>query len=74
MLITNRVFGPSEALNLSTESLDVVVVIHFPNVCLSLCDSLQVTDLTQFLIENCDILGENTKVLLDTDEGKLISK
>lgn len=70
MLITSRVFGPSEALNLSTESLDFVVV----NACLSLCDSLQVTDLTQFLIENCDILGENTRVLLDTDEGKLISK
>lgn len=34
----------------------------------------KVTDLTQFLIENCDILGENTRVLLDTDEDSVSSQ
>lgn len=34
-----------------------------------LSDLLQVTELTQFLIENCEILGENIPNLLDTDEG-----
>lgn len=31
---------------------------------------LQVTELTQFLLENFTILGENIPSLLDTDEGK----
>lgn len=31
--------------------------------------SLQVTELTQFLIEHSEILGENIPNLLDTDEG-----
>lgn len=30
---------------------------------------LKVTALTQFLIEHCEILGENIPHLLDTDEG-----
>lgn len=39
---------------------------------LLLSDLLQVTELTQFLIENCEILGENIPNLLDTDEGTFI--
>ncbi|KAI3363694.1 hypothetical protein L3Q82_001319 [Scortum barcoo] len=34
----------------------------------------KVTELTQFLIENCDILGENIPNLLDTDEDSLSSQ
>lgn len=34
-------------------------------------DFLQATELTQFLIEHFDILGDNIPNLLDTDEGKL---
>lgn len=34
----------------------------------------KVTDLTQFLIENCEILGENIKVLLDIDEDSVSSQ
>ncbi|XP_041832578.1 T cell activation RhoGTPase activating protein b [Melanotaenia boesemani] len=33
----------------------------------------KVTELTQFLIENCEILGENIPSLLDTDEDSLSS-
>lgn len=38
----------------------------------SVSDFVQVTELTQFLIENSEILGENIPNLLDTDEGILI--
>lgn len=34
-------------------------------------DFLQVTELTQFLLEHFEILGENIPNLLDTDEGTL---
>ncbi|KAM6991729.1 T cell activation RhoGTPase activating protein b [Tautogolabrus adspersus] len=34
----------------------------------------KVTELTQFLIENCEILGENIYNLLDTDEDSLSSQ
>ncbi|XP_036941574.1 T cell activation RhoGTPase activating protein b isoform X2 [Acanthopagrus latus] len=34
----------------------------------------KVTELTQFLIENCEILGENIPNLLDTDEDSLSSQ
>lgn len=33
--------------------------------------SLQVTELTQFLIQHSEILGENIPNLLDSDEGTL---
>lgn len=39
----------------------------------SVSDFVQVTELTQFLIENSEILGENIPNLLDTDEGILIT-
>lgn len=37
----------------------------------SFSDFLQITELTQFLIENFMLLGENIPSLLETDEGKL---
>lgn len=38
---------------------------------MSWSDLLQVTELTQFLLEHFELLGENIPNLLDTDEGTL---
>lgn len=38
---------------------------------ISYSDLLQVTDLTEFLIEHWEILGDNIPNLLDIDEGTL---
>lgn len=47
-----------------------MLLILFTNH-ISYSDLLQITDLTEFLIEHCEILGENIPNLLDIDEGTL---
>jgi len=49
-------------LNPSFHSHIVVHLTYFS-------DLLQITELTQFLIEHCEILGENILQLMDIDEG-----
>ncbi|XP_034555972.1 T cell activation RhoGTPase activating protein b [Notolabrus celidotus] len=72
-ILENADINKMDAYNLAVCTAPTLLQLDFSN--LDEQEKLKkVTELTQFLIEHCEILGENIPNLLDTDEDSLSSQ